>query len=134
MSIVDDIYVKLTDNGFVCYKAYVPPGSVATVISDVVVFPAGGIAPEHTVANNDCVTDKPQFQILVRNRVFESGMETAEQIRNILDGISNETINGNFYYSINMIGDINYIGITQTNAGGETREFTINFETQKRRN
>jgi len=88
------------------------------------IYHAGGQDSKHQLgASKKAVHETPVFQVRIRNVSSATATTQAESIKDILDGLVNQTINSNDYKSIFMQGDINPLGKDDRNR----INLTVNF-------
>jgi len=74
-------------------------------------YQTGGQDPQHQLgASTEEVHETPTFQVRLRNTTYATANTEAEQVKDVLDGLINQVVNGNEYKSIFMQGDINSLG------------------------
>jgi hypothetical protein len=95
------------------------------------VVETGGQAPYHDYGPEE-ILDRPSVQVLVRHPAYLTGRATADEIRNLLDGLANWPINDTRYLSITAMNDPAYLGKRATSEG-EAHEFSLNFSTVRER-
>jgi hypothetical protein len=88
----------------------------------ITIYRTGGSNPAHAFDRKEF--EMPTFQIRVRSFRYENGMKKCNDIKDILDGVSEIFINDNRYLDIFQQGDILAIG----KDSRKRHEFTINFE------
>lgn len=126
MTVGADIKAYLTTAGYTVNLGYIPEAQTS-----IAIFETGGYPAEQIMGNVAAIQDKPSFQIRVRNPVYSAGMTVCNNLYTLLDSITYTTVNGTLYQSIRAVSPPYYLGIVQSN--GETREFSINFQTIKNR-
>lgn len=120
MNLISDIKSLLTgleSNIFLGDKPDDPHALIA-------LYHTGGYNP--LIDHGKNATDRPTFQVLVRDLSYSAGLARCEAIKAALNGITNQTINGSFYLSIRQQSDILSLGRDTRNRC----EFSINFRTQ----
>jgi hypothetical protein len=88
------------------------------------IFGTGGFNPIFTQDKD--IIERNTFMITIRDTSYASGYARCVAIKNILNGVTNTTVNGNFYIEIFQVGDINSLG-RDTKA---RMQFTMNFKVQ----
>jgi hypothetical protein len=68
--------------------------------------------------------ERPNIQILVRNKVYKTGYNMIKNIKYYLDEKSNEVWNAARYISIRTRSEIGYVGMDPKNR----YEFSLNFQ------
>lgn len=97
----------------------------------ICLFGTDGYDSQHQLGVSSApIFEQPTFQVYIRDGSYLSGNTRAEVIKDTLNGLVNQTINGNKYLSIFLMGDINPLGKDEKNRS----EFTINFKTRVKRN
>lgn len=87
-------------------------------------YQSGGQDAQHQLgASTEEVHETPTFQVRIRNTSYATANAEAEEVKDILDGLVNQTINTNEYKSIFMQGDINSLGRDDRNR----INLTVNF-------
>ena len=90
----------------------------------IALYQTGGQDSQHQLgASTDEVHETPTFQVRIRNTSYATANTEAESVKDILDGLVNQTINTNEYKSIFMQGDINSLGRDDRNR----INLTVNF-------
>lgn len=89
------------------------------------VFTTGGPKPDIYLPQAD-----PKFMVLVRDKSAEDAWNVAESISALLHQKFNSTLvdEGNYYYSILLMGEINGLGRDKK----KRIEYSINFQTKIR--
>lgn len=120
MSVMLDIESLLTmeTNKFLGDKPDIPDNLCCIYLS-------GGFDPILTLGKETKI-ERPSFQILIRDISEASAITRIETIKNALHGLTNQTVNGHFYLSIEQNSDILPLGKDSRNRS----EFTINFTAQ----
>lgn len=123
MDITKDIKTLLTSITTDIYRHDMPdsPNNLITLFYGV------GLDPLHSLGKQQPIVNNPAIQIRVRHTSAEVALEWIENIKSILDGLTNQTINNNVYYSISQQGDVLPLG---RDSKGRI-EFTINFMVKK---
>lgn len=121
MNVIDDIKTMLTGIESNIFMGSMPD----TPDSLICIYNTGGFDPVRTL-KNDLFLQQPTFQIMLRDSTYQNGYERCNSIINVLDGITNNTINGHFYLSIMQSGDILPLG----DDSKKRKLFSINFNTQ----
>ena len=121
-----DIKAYLTAEGYTVNLGYIPEAQTS-----ITIFETGGYSAEQVMGSGAAQYDRPSFQLRIRNPVYASGMTVCNNLYTLLDSITNTTVNGVFYQMIRAVSPPFYLGIVQSN--GETREFSVNFQTMKNR-
>lgn len=94
-------------------------------------YQSGGQDAVHSLgAGVDETHETPTFQVRIRNTSYATANTKAESVKDILDGLVNQTINSNVYISIYMQGDINSLGRDDRNR----INLTVNFIAKVKRN
>lgn len=94
-------------------------------------YQSGGQDAVHLLgAGVDETHETPTFQVRIRNTSYATANTKAESVKDILDGLVNQTINSNVYISIYMQGDINSLGRDDRNR----INLTVNFIAKVKRN
>ena len=92
--------------------------------SCLALYQTGGQDAVHSLgAGVDETHETPTFQVRIRNASYATANTQAESVKDILDGLVNQTINSNEYKSIFMQGDINSLGRDDRNR----INLTVNF-------
>jgi len=87
---------------------------------------SGGYNPQLSIDKSSI--EKPTFQIYLRDTNYQNAQARIKAIKQVVNGVSNQTINDSFYINILQQGDILPWGRDE-----HTRwEFSINFRTQIR--
>jgi len=86
----------------------------------ITLFNTGGSVP-----NPKWLLDYPSFQVRVRGAPggYSAAWSKAAAVKDALLGIDSQDINGDRWVSVTMAGDINFIGMDQSNRP----LFTLNF-------
>lgn len=84
----------------------------------IIVTSSGGIAP-----NPKWLVDYPSVQVLIRGKDYVTAKGKAQNVKDTLLGISNQTVNGDILAAVNMIGDITPLGFDESNR----ITFAVNF-------
>lgn len=86
----------------------------------IVIYDAGGKDP-----NPRWLIDYPNIQIRIRGDVndYQAAFNKAKEIKSILLGVPSQTLNGDRWNHINMLGDIALMGYDENNRP----EFSMNF-------
>jgi len=96
----------------------------------IALYQTGGQDAQHQLgAGVDEVHETPTFQVRIRNTSYATANTQAESVKDILDGLVNQTINSNLYISIFMQGDINSLGRDDRNR----INLTVNFVAKVKR-
>ena len=127
MTVIEDIKAYLTTAGYTVSVGYIPDTPTS-----ITLFETGGYSTIQYFPAGSSPQDRPSLQVRVRNPNYVTANSTSYAIYGLLDAISNETINSTYYQYIRALSPPVYLGVVQTN-GGETREFSINFQTHKNR-
>ena len=97
----------------------------------IALYQSGGQDAVHSLgAGVDETHETPTFQVRIRNTSYATANTQAESVKDILDGLVNQTINSNLYISIFMQGDINSLGRDDRNR----INLTVNFVAKVKRN
>lgn len=97
----------------------------------IALYQTGGQSSVHSLgASVDETHETPTLQVRVRNTVYDTANTEIEQVKDILDGLVNQTINSNIYISVFMQGDINSLGRDDRNR----INLTVNFIVKVKRN
>ena len=98
--------------------------------SAIALYQTGGQDAVHSLgAGVDETHETPTFQVRIRNTSYATANTQAESVKDILDGLVNQTINSNLYISIFMQGDINSLGRDDRNR----INLTVNFVAKVKR-
>lgn len=92
----------------------------------VALYQSGGADPSHTFTSR--AFEQPTFQIRIRNLSYAMAVSKAETIKDTLDGLTEQTINGNRYVSIFQQGDILPLGKDSKNRSELTLNFRVKVE------
>lgn len=93
----------------------------------VCLFQTGGGDPSHSFSAREF--EEPSFQVMIRNKSFDTAISKAEAVKDALDGQTDLTINGNTYLSIFLQGDILPLGKDAKNR----QAVSINFRAKVKR-
>lgn len=94
----------------------------------IALYQSGGADPSHTFTSREF--EEPTFQIRIRNISYAMAVTKAETIKDNLDGLTDQLINGNRYISIFQQGDILPLG----RDNKKRTELSINFRVKVKRN
>lgn len=89
------------------------------------IYTSGGIDPLTTLDKVSKI-ERPSFQVWIRDLSEATAITRCEAIKNALHNLTNQTVNGHFYLSIEQNGDL--IPLGRDNRG--RIEFSINFTAQ----
>jgi len=132
MTAASDIRAYLAVKGITADVNNVPQD----VTDAVAVMDTGGYTPTHPhhsgTGTATGIIDRDTFQILLRNKSKASAETAMANIIAALDGITNATLNGQYYLSVFMTTPPTYLGKAQTGAG-ETNIYSLNFSTIRQR-
>lgn len=103
-----------------------PDNSVDNCIT---VYHAGGSKPNYYFGNEKQI-ENPSIQVRVRHTNRKDALEWCYQIKDLLDGKSNFTINGNNYILLSLSSDVLNIG---RDSQGRVH-YSMNFAVQVKRN
>lgn len=93
-------------------------------------YQTGGQDAVHSLgASVDETHETPTFQVRIRNTTYATANTQAESVKDLIDGLVNQTINSNLYISIFMQGDINSLGRDDRNR----INLTVNFVAKVKR-
>jgi hypothetical protein len=95
----------------------------------IVIYDTGGQPALHSIGSQPASLEKPTFQVLIRNTSHDTAESQAEDIKDALDGLTKQTINGTRYEVIFMEGDMLHLGKDDR----ERTQFTVNFVTWRKR-
>ncbi len=95
----------------------------------ITVYHAGGSKPEYYF-NNERQIEKPSIQVRVRHQNRKNALDWCYQIKDILDGKSDFTINNNHYILVSLSSDILNMG---RDLQGRVH-YSLNFAVQVKRN
>lgn len=93
----------------------------------VALYHSGGADPSHTFSSREF--EEPTFQVRIRNVSFAMAETKANAIKDVLDGLTEQSINGNRYLSIFQQGDILPLGKDSKNR----TELTLNIRVKVKR-
>ena len=130
MTTAKDISVYLAGLGIVASYNDVDNSTTDTIS----IMDTGGYAPVrcHGAQANQHPYDRPSFQVIVRCASKETASTRIDEINNALDGIMNQTLNGNYYLKIEQNTSVSYLGRGETEEG-ETNEYSVNYTSVKQR-
>lgn len=94
----------------------------------ITLYQSGGSDPSHTFTSREF--EEPTFQVRIRNLAYGMAITKAESIKDTLDGLTDQLINGNRYISIFQQGDILPLG----RDNKKRTELSINFRAKVKRN
>lgn len=127
MSLLADIKTLLTGVNSNIFLGDLPD----TPDNCIALYQSGGQDSVHNLgASTDETHETPTFQVRIRNTVYATANTQAEQVKDILDGLINQTINSNLYISIYIQGDVNSLGRDDRNRVN----LTVNFVAKVKRN
>lgn len=130
MTAGEDICVYLTTRGYTDIHLNTVPLNKTKCIC---VYDTGGY--EATRYYGRCPPDdRPTVQIRIRDPSPSGARLRAYAIYADVDGITNTEINGSRYLAINCTGPPAYLGLDQVSTAGQAHEWTLNIQSQKRRN
>lgn len=95
----------------------------------IAIYHSGGSKP-HYFFGNERQIENQSIQIRVRHKNRKDALDWCYQIKNILDGKSNFTINGNNYILVTLSSDILNLGRDNQNRV----HYSLNFTAQVQRN
>lgn len=86
----------------------------------------GGFPADHVMGGGPggAINERPRVQIMVRSTTYAAARNRAQQICSVLDGLSDQTVNGVFYHWAQAIGPPAYVG---QDANGH-HLFSANFD------
>lgn len=79
---------------------------------------SGGVASEAK-----WLLDYPTITILIRGRDYSSAYDKARDVKNILHSLPSQDLNGDRWVSCLIVGDLNYIGMSDK----DRPTFSLNF-------
>lgn len=93
----------------------------------ICIYHTGGSDPEYEFGKQKPAFENPTFQVRIRHIDTLTALQWAESAKNILSGLTSQTINGNRYLAIFQQGDILGLGRDERNRS----KYSINFKVQK---
>lgn len=94
----------------------------------IALYQSGAADPSHTFTSREF--EEPSFQVRIRNLSYGMAVIKAESIKDALDGLTDQLINGNRYISIFQQGDILPLG----RDNKKRTDLSINFRVKVKRN
>ena len=96
-------------------------GRMPDVDRTITLYDSGGKAP-----NPAWLVDYPTVQVKVRGNEsdYVNAVDKAEEVKNALLGLDSQTIDGDIYVSVSMIGDRNFLGYDDNGRP----LFSLNFQ------
>lgn len=117
--ILDDLTVLLQAHlpaGTTIFKGRIPPDPPGPAVPDEIIalLPVPGLPPEHVHDSAGPAVRQPVIQVRFRGRATQGGYAAmwakAEQAYVVLDSVNNQIINGVFYRTIRVLGDVAGLG------------------------
>jgi hypothetical protein len=92
----------------------------------VALYEYAGSPPMEVFVNNSATIEMPSVQVMARagRNDYPTGKALIESVRNVLTGITDETISGDRFLRVNAISAINYLN----NDDNDRPRFTLSLQ------